>query len=262
VAAGEARATSFGEVAGDYDRVRPGPPEEALDWLVPRNCQVAVDIAAGTGLFTRALARRVSQVIAVEPDDRMRAVLAARSPGVRALAGRGEAIPVPDASADGVFVSSAWHWLDPDRAVPEIARVLRDGGRLGVIWTSRDRRVDWVAELDMLRSPRAVGSAEDARSQLRRRHEVTLPGTAPFENIATASFAFVRTMTVGDAVDWLGTYSGLITAPAADRAAGLARARDALLRRADRDGLIEIPLRSACWRADRVHRPASGPPPW
>lgn len=260
MAAGEARATSFGEVAGDYDRVRPGPPDEALDWLVPQDCETAVDIAAGTGLFTRALQPRVAHVIAVEPDDRMRAVLAARSPGVSAVAGRGEAIPVPDASADGVFVSSAWHWLDPGRAVPEIARVLRDGGRLGVIWTSRDRRVDWVAELDVLRRPQAVRSAEDARSQLRRRHEVTLPADAQFENIASASFAFVRTMTVDDTVDWLATYSGLITAPAGERAAALARAREALLRRASGDGMIEVPIRSACWRADRVHRPASGRP--
>jgi len=78
VTAGEARATSFGQVAGDYDRVRPGPPDEALDWLVPQSCEIAVDIAAGTGLFTRALQRRVAHVVAVEPDDRMRAVLAAR----------------------------------------------------------------------------------------------------------------------------------------------------------------------------------------
>jgi SAM-dependent methyltransferase len=247
-------------VAGDYDRVRPGPPDAALDWLVPQNCEIAVDIAAGTGLFTRALQRRVAHVIAVEPDDRMRVVLAIRSPGVRAVAGWGEAIPVPDASVDAVFVSSAWHWLDPGRAVPEIARVLRDGGRLGVIWTSRDRRVDWVAELDMLRRPRAVRSAGDARSQLRRRHEVTLPDGEPFENVASASFAFVRTMTVDDAVDWLATYSGLITAPAEERAAGLARAREALLRRANEDGMIEIPIQSTCWRADRVHRPASGRP--
>lgn len=246
-------------MAEDYDRVRPGPPDEALDWLVPADCGIAVDLAAGTGLFTRALARRAGQVIAVEPDDRMRAVLAARSPGVRAVAGRGEAIPLPDASADGVFVSSAWHWLDPDRAVPEIARVLRDGGRLGVIWTSRDRRVDWVAELDMLRRPQAVRSAGDARAQLRRRHEVILPGGAPLENVASASFAFTRTMTVDDAVDWLATYSGVITAPAGERAAGLARAREALLRRADGAGTIQMPVRAACWRADRRSRQSLAP---
>jgi SAM-dependent methyltransferase len=253
VAAGEARATSFGEVADDYDRVRPSPPDEALDWLVPADCATAVDIAAGTGLFSRALRRRVPQVIAVEPDDRMRAVLAARSPGVRAVAGRGEAIPVPDASADGVFVSSAWHWLDPGRAVPEIARVLRDGGRLGVIWTSRDRRVDWVAELDDgLRRPHVVEPAGRPRG----RREVMLPADAPFENVATASFTFTRTMTVDDAVGWLATYSGVITAPAAERAARLARAREALLPRADADGAVEIPVRASCWRADRSHRPA------
>jgi SAM-dependent methyltransferase len=243
-------------VAGDYDRLRPAPADEALDWLVPRDCEIAVDVAAGTGLFTRALERRVRQVIAVEPDDRMRAVLAARSPGVRAVAGRGEAIPVPDASADGVFVSSAWHWLDPDRAVPEIARVLRDGGRLGVIWTSRDRRPDWAAEFDMISGPRAARPAGDAGSRPRRPHEFALPANAPFGDVASASFAFVRTMTVDDAVDWLATYSGVITAPDEERAAGLARAREALQRRAGADGMIEIPMRSTCWRADRVHRPA------
>lgn len=256
MAGSEARATSFGQVADDYDRVRPGPPEAALDWLVPENCEVAVDLAAGTGLFTRALQRRSRQVIAVEPDDRMRAVLADRSPGVRAVAGRGEDIPVPDASADGVFVSSAWHWLDHGQAVPEIARVLRDGGRLGVIWTSRDRRVDWIAELDRLRGPYAVRPGEDARPRPHRGREVMLPENAPFENIASASFTFTRIMTVDDAVDWMATYSGVITAPAGERAAGLARAREALRQRADGDGLVEFPMRSSCWRADRVPRPA------
>jgi SAM-dependent methyltransferase len=147
------RATSFGSVAESYDRVRPGPAAEALDWLVPQDCGLAVDVAAGTGLFTRALTGRATQVVAIEPDERMRAVLAQRSPGVRVLAGWGERMPLPDGCADAVFVSTAWHWLDPVLAVPEIARVLRPGGRLGVVWTSRDRREDWVAELDLLRLP-------------------------------------------------------------------------------------------------------------
>ena len=241
-------------MADDYDRVRPAPPEEALDWLVPTDCEVAVDVAAGTGLFTRALARRVAHVIAVEPDDRMRAVLAARSPGVRVVKGWGEAIPVPDASADGVFVSSAWHWLDHERAVPEIARVLRDGGRLGVIWTTRDRGVDWVAELDVLHRPDVAPSVSEARSHMRRRHEVVLPDAAPFLNAATASFPSKRTMTVEEALDWLGTYSGLITAPAEEREARLARAREALRQRAGGTGVIEVPIRSWCWRADRAER--------
>lgn len=251
--ASEARATSFGQVADDYDRLRPGPTEESLDWLVPPGCRVAVDLAAGTGLFTRALRGRAEQVIAVEPDDRMRAVLAARSPGVRAVAGRGEAIPLPDASADAVFVSSAWHWLDHDLAVPEIARVLRDGGRLGVIWTSRDRRTDWVADLDGGRRLVAVQREGGPR---RRPHEATLPEGAPFGNVASQAFTSVRTMTVEDAVGWIGTYSAIFNAPQEEQAAWLAHARDGLLRRADDHGMVDIPLRSTCWRADRLPRPA------
>ena len=135
-----------------------------MDWLLPPRCEVAVDLAAGTGLLSRALARRVPEVIAVEPDGRMAAVLRARSPGVRVLRGTGEAIPVDDAQADGVFVSSAWHWLDPERAVPEIARVLRDGGRLGVLWTTRDREVPWVRGLDPRRDPPARAGSTTARS--------------------------------------------------------------------------------------------------
>ena len=74
----------------------------------------------------------------------MRSVLASRSPAAELLAGRGEAIPLLDASADAVVVSSAWHWMDADLAVPEIGRVLRDGGRFGVVSTNRDRSVAWL----------------------------------------------------------------------------------------------------------------------
>jgi SAM-dependent methyltransferase len=254
------RATSFGSVAESYDRVRPGPADDALDWLVPPGCGLAVDVAAGTGLFTRALIGRASQVVAIEPDERMRAVLAERSPEVRVLAGWGEQMPLPDGCADGVFVSTAWHWLDPVLAVPEIARVLRPGGRLGVIWTSRDRREDWVAELDLLRLPGVDDppsadrprTRDGVRAWLREEHSVTLPGDAEFGAGAAASFGFSRTLPVDDVVEWLATNSSFITASEADRAAGLDLCRAALLRRTGGDDIIEMPMRSWCWRAERV----------
>jgi len=137
-------AGSFGRVAESYDRVRPGPAPAAVDWLVPAGCGAAVDLGAGTGLFTRALLGRVPEIAAVEPDGRMRAVLAERTEGVRVLDGRGEAIPLPDASVDAVFVSTAWHWFDPALAVPEIARVLRDGGRLGA-GAALAHQIMWVS---------------------------------------------------------------------------------------------------------------------
>jgi SAM-dependent methyltransferase len=253
----EEKATSFGSVAESYDRVRPGPAPEALAWLVPDGCRVAVDLAAGTGLFTRELVGRSARVLAVEPDARMREVFARQLPEVDVLDGRGEAMPLADASADAVFVSTAWHWLDPDLAVPEIARVLRPGGRLGVVWTSRDRDQDWVAELDLLRldgidddagEPRTLA---EARAALDLHHTVTLPAGAEFADVETASFGYTRSVSVDDALDWLASNSGFITASAADRANGLALCRAALERQADASAMIEMPVRSWCWRARR-----------
>jgi SAM-dependent methyltransferase len=250
-------------VADSYDKVRPEPPPEALEWLVPAGCAVAVDLAAGTGLFTRALLGRAAAVIAIEPDERMRAVLAQRSPQVRVLKGWGEAMPLRDASADAVFVSTAWHWFDPARAVPEIGRVLRPGGRLGVIWTSRDRTDDWVAELDLLRlpgvsrpdsDPDRPRTVDEVRAKLDRDHSVALPAGAPFRDVTKASFRFTRTITVDAVVEWLATNSRFIAASAADRAAGLARSRAALLERTGGADVVRMPMRSWCWRADRTDR--------
>jgi SAM-dependent methyltransferase len=249
------RAMSFGSIAEDYDGLRPQAPRQAVDWLVPADCGVAVDLGAGTGLFTRMLVGSAAEVIAVEPDARMRAVLAARSPGVRVVEGHGESIPLPDAAADALFVSSAWHWMDPERAVPEIGRVLRDGGRFGLIWTSRDRDVDWVRNLDLL--PGENTPEADSPDRFRRRHDnVVLPEPQIFHNIARETVSFVRTMTVADAVAMVGTYSRVIIASEDDRAQRLANARAALAERFPGAETIDVPMRSWCWRADRFARNA------
>lgn len=247
------RAMSFGSIAEDYDGFRPRPPGEAVDWLVPPRCEAAVDLGAGTGLFTRALLSRAAKVIAVEPDPRMRAVLTERSPEVRAVEGTGESIPLPEATVDAVFVSSAWHWMDPQRAVPEIGRVLRDDGRFGLIWTSRDRDVDWVRDLDLL--PGEDTPEAESPDRFRRRHEnVVLPEPQIFHNISRETFTFVRTMTIDDVVAMVGTYSRVIIAPADERAARLANARAALNERFPGADAIDVPMKSRCWRADRIPR--------
>jgi SAM-dependent methyltransferase len=246
---------SFGAIASEYDRLRPGPPAAALDWLLPPGRDVVVDLAAGTGLVSRALLALARRVIAIEPDDRMRAVLAARSPGVEALAGRGEAIPLPDGSADAVLVSSAWHWLDPDLAVPEIARVLRDGGRLGVISTGRDPSTPWLRPDEWFgtedhQTRNGVGNASRGHDG----HQVRLPDPGAFHNIETDTFRFSRAMAVSDLVDWLTTYSRVITAGDDVKASGRARAMAALAAQFPGASEIEVPMRSRCWRADLVPR--------
>jgi SAM-dependent methyltransferase len=246
------RAMSFGSIAEDYDGVRPQAPQHAVDWLVPPGCAVAVDVGAGTGLFTRALVEKAAQVIAVEPDARMRKVLAARSPGVRVVEGRGESIPLSDAAADAVFASSAWHWMDPERAVPEIGRVLRDGGRFGLIWTSRDREVDWVRNLARL--PGEDAPEAESADRFLRRLDVVLPEPAIFHNIAREAFGFVRPMPVEDVVTMVGTHSRLILASPDDRAQRLAHARADLRTRFPGADVIDVPMRAWCWRADRIAR--------
>ena len=160
------RALSFGSVAEDYDRLRPGPGPDAIAWLLPPEARDVVDLAAGTGIMTRALLLAGVTPVAVEPDERMRAVLSSRSPAVTAVAGTGESIPLADSSQDAVFVSSAWHWMDPVRAVPEIARVLRPGGRFGVLGTTRDRRVSWVGDLEANASVRQESRRRHARAHI------------------------------------------------------------------------------------------------
>ena len=253
MADGDGRATSFGAIAGEYDRLRPRPAEEAVRWLVPPGCRVAVDLGAGTGLLTRALARLSARVVAIEPDPRMAAVLRQRSSGARVVQGRGEAIPVADASADAVFVSSAWHWLDPDRAVPEIARVLRDRGRLGVISTGADREAGWLREFGRLLTAAAQGSGANGGQSQRPRHPrgFGLPAAAPFSSIENAVFRFTSPMTVSDFVAMLGTYSTLITASPQDRETGLSRVLALLEERFPGAREIGVPMRSECARVSR-----------
>lgn len=253
VATKDERARSFGVIAEDYDRLRPSPAPAALDWLVPRGCEVAVDLAAGTGLLTRALlSHGVPKVIAVEPDPQMRAVLSDRSPQVEVLDGTAEQIPLPDASADAVFAASAWHWFDEALAVPEIARVLRDGGRLGVLWSSRDRELDWVRALD--RHPGEAPIDPPAEDLHRWRREVSAGYDERFTDVSRTTIAFTRRMRVEDAIAMVATYSRVITAEPAYRQAVLANARSILREQYGAAEEVEFPMRTWCWRGDRVAR--------
>jgi SAM-dependent methyltransferase len=105
-----------------------------------------LDLAAGTGKLTRQLMATGATLVAVEPVAAMRAQLARLAAG-EVLGGTAEAIPLRDGSLDAVTVGQAFHWFDAGRAVAELGRVLRPGGRLGLIWNARDESRPWVAEI-------------------------------------------------------------------------------------------------------------------
>jgi SAM-dependent methyltransferase len=152
------RARSFGSVADEYERARPDYPVDGVAWLAGTEPRRVVDLGAGTGKLTRQLIALGHEVVAVEPSLEMLGRLLAAVPQAEALSGTAESIPLPDAAADVVVAAQAFHWFDAPVALAEIARVLRPGGRLGLIWNTRDESVAWVAELS-----RAIEAEPDAK---------------------------------------------------------------------------------------------------
>ncbi len=134
-----------------YERSRPGYPPDAIAHLVARSGIApgsrVLDLAAGTGKLTRQLAELGAVCVALEPSSSMREVFLGAVPGVPMMAGTAEAVPVATGTLDSVVAAQSFHWFDPVPALAEIARVLRAGGWLSLIWNERDERDPMVAEL-------------------------------------------------------------------------------------------------------------------
>ena len=152
-------ALSFGDVAAAYDRARPSYPREAAAWLAGEQPTTVLELGAGTGKLTAVLVELGHDVHATDPDEQMLDVLRERLPDVRTSVATAEDLPVGDASYDVVVVAQAFHWFDHERALPEIARVLKPGGRLSLVWNERDERIPWVRRLGAL-----IGTQEQLRS--------------------------------------------------------------------------------------------------
>jgi SAM-dependent methyltransferase len=246
-------------VAEEYERFRPGPAPIVVDWLLPAGAQRVVDLGAGTGALTRLLVGRVAEVIAVEPDIRMREVLAAKVAGVSVLDGRGDSIPLDDADVDAVLVSSAWHWMDSDGTVFEVARVLRPGGVLGVVWSG----VDWGASslAEMRQRALAAGrtragrvAAMAAAETSRPKRSLRLPQGAPFGPPDHELLHWQEELSADQVVGMLGTYSRVILLPGDQRRLVADEARRLLREQAGLEGsaTVRLPFRGQCWRALRT----------
>lgn len=236
-----ARAASFGRGVAAYRRARPSYPDAAVRWLLPAPGRRVLDLAAGTGKLTERLHALGYDVTAVEPSDGMRAELHDAVPDVGALPGTAESIPVPDASMDAVVVAQAWHWFDEAGAATEISRVLRPGGRLGVLWNVRDHTVEWVDRLtDILHRG----------DSLEPQHGPPALGHR-FGEVEHATFAWSHRLATGDLRTLAASRSHTLTLPDAEREElldavdELARTHPAL---AGTD-TVDLPYRTECWRA-------------
>jgi len=150
------RASSFGRVADEYQRGRPGYPGDAVEWVLGTRSIEVLDLGAGTGKLTAALLDAGHRVIAVEPSREMRAILAVTCPDARVLDGVAERLPLEDACVDAVVVGAAFHWFDQSAAQAEITRVLRPPGVLGLLGNGFDISLPWVARLREILGPPAI----------------------------------------------------------------------------------------------------------
>ena len=263
----EQRAGSFGNVASHYERYRPGPPQAAVDWILPTPVRTIVDLGAGTGALTRLLIDKAEEVVAVEPDDRMRSVLSEELPGVRALAGRGESVPVPDGWADAVLASSSWHWMDPLPTLLEMGRILTPGGILGVLWSGPDPEGAFLAQAQVLLAERSQdgggkGVGEAGGSDIAglimgdaRRPTSSLdilPGV-PFDHPEHEVFTWDVALNADELIGLLGTFSWIITMPDETRRRVVAEARRLLreLLGVEGDVTVDIAFRAEAWRSRR-----------
>jgi len=245
---------SFGAIAADYDRFRPGPPLDAARWVLGARVGRALDLGAGTGGLTRQLRTLATTVFAAEPDARMRAMLVERTAGVRAVGARGEALPFANGSLDAVVVSSAWHWMDPALTVPEVARVLRPGGVFGLLWNGPDRQVEWVSELLRRRRDLEPRSGDGTPRPRRRWMAPELTKDSGLRTPEATVVRWSRRATPEDLAGLAGTYSSVIAFGRGRRRTVSARTADLVARRPElfTDGTVELPFACRCWRAVRT----------
>jgi SAM-dependent methyltransferase len=246
-----ARRTSFGQYAAAYDAVRPEWPARTVAWMLgsPTAAQVyrVVDVGAGTGKGTRTIASLGHTVIAVEPSDGMREALAISlgslpesvAGRVTVLAGGAEEIPVETGSIDAVAAFQAWHWFDSEVAAAECARVLRPGGWLSMGWHFRSEDVGWSRWLSDI--------VEHEAKQPDAQHS---PQVGPdYEHVETGLFTYGMRQSVEDLVLHASTWSYVAIHP--DRNRVLEDVRALARSVADPDGMVDIPMKTRCYRFRR-----------
>jgi SAM-dependent methyltransferase len=235
-------ATSFGLVADAYERGRPGYPEEGVRWLVGDEPRDVIDLGAGTGKLTRVLVALGHRVTAVEPLPEMLEHLSENAPGAFGILGTAEVLPLPDAFADVVTCAQAFHWFEHGAALPEIARVLRPGGRLALVWNTRDDREPWVAKLSGTIGRECVerGDAEEP-----------IAASGLFGPVERATFPWTQRLDRTTLRDLVISRSYCASAPPEEREKVLAEV-ERLFDEHAVAGELQLPYVTECYRATKA----------
>jgi SAM-dependent methyltransferase len=250
-------SSSFGSAAAAYAEHRPDYAQAGVRWALAGAPGLRVlDLGAGTGKLTAALVTLGAEVIAVEPDQAMLSELRGVLPGVVALSGSAEAIPVPDACVDAVVAGNAMHWFDMSVAGPEIARVLVPGGVLAGLWNVFDDRVGWVADLERVGGRAAIGSRDMLsrwQAQTSDAHVPSDGSAALFGSAEQAEFPHAQRRSADSLVETFATKAGVLIMTAPERAVALGRIRDFLSSQPETEhGEFRLPMFTGVLRLRRL----------
>lgn len=248
-------AKGFGDQASNYEATRPSYPISVVEWFAGRlplgpGDRVA-DLAAGTGKFTRLLVPLGAAVVAVEPVTAMRDTLRAAVPGVAAVAGVAEALPFAEASLDAVTVAQAFHWFDSAATVAELARVVRPGGGVGLVWNVRERDADWVARVWSIMDRVERNAPWRDHDRWRDTAEADWPG---FERPEVATFHHDQVLSPEGVVARIASVSHVATLEPVEQAAVLDEVREVIAEHPETRGLdlLRIPYRVDAYAARRT----------
>jgi SAM-dependent methyltransferase len=251
-------ARGFDRAADAYEAGRPEYPPEAIGHLAAelglRPGRTVLDLAAGTGKLTRSLLGTGARVVAVEPSEGMRRVFREAVHSVELLDGTAEAIPLPDGSVDAATVGQAFHWFRAEAALPEIARVLRADGALGLVWNRRDESVAWVGRLGaLIRALDRVGSP-NARDEAWAQ-AFGPPG--PFGPLERREFRHVQRLAPDGVVQRALSVSFVALAPQAEQRALAVEVRALLDSSPETRGrsIVELPYETVVYLARRRDGP-------
>jgi SAM-dependent methyltransferase len=250
-----ALVAGFADAAVAYERGRPEYPPAVVERVVAelgvRRGARVLDLGAGTGKLSRPLLAAGLDVVAVEPVDGMRAALAGGVGAARALDGRAEAIPLPEASVDAVVCAEAFHWFDGDRAADELHRVLRPGGGVVALWLESDGAGPWAKDAVALLEP--LWERASHPSLIEHRRAEPLERHAGFGPVRRAEVGFSDDIDREAALAWFASFSVVGALPDAERAELLGRLAAIL----DDHGVTSL---ARAWRADLwITRRRDGP---
>jgi ubiquinone/menaquinone biosynthesis C-methylase UbiE len=250
----EKAAVGFDRAFDSYERGRPEYPQEAIEFLV-NNLQInkssmVVDLGAGTGKFTKFLLPFSNHVVAVEPVEGMRVKFTSLYPDLKILNGSAEKLPLDDQSVDAVIVAQAFHWFDGPKALQEIHRVLKQKGKLGLIWNARDESLKWVSEMTRIIDPHEGGAPRYKSMNWKRAFD----STTLFSKLNLQHFKYVQVGDVETIVDRVGSISFISALSKEEKSKVLNQVRDLVTTHLETKDSSEIclPYRTDVYWCGRV----------